>query len=48
MVDQTVDRVMDKENRKNGRLALMLAGLALLVALSSIRFWEQLAATALP
>ncbi|MBC8518813.1 MAG: hypothetical protein H8D24_00200 [Gammaproteobacteria bacterium] len=40
---------MVDENRKgNGRLAAILIGLALLVALSSVRFWEQLAATALP
>ncbi len=43
---------MDNEEREakkgNRRLALILAGLAILVALSSVRFWEKLAATALP
>ncbi len=39
---------MEEKRKNNGRLALALAGVALLVMLSSVRFWEQLAATALP
>lgn len=40
--------MFEQKKRRNGKLALILAALALLVALSSIRFWEQLATTALP
>jgi hypothetical protein len=40
--------MVDEKKKGNGRLALMLAGLALLVMISSVRFWERLAATALP
>ena len=38
----------EEKKQGHGRLAWTLAGLALLVMISSVRFWEQLASTALP
>ncbi len=40
--------MVEVKKGRNGRLAWVLAGLVLLVMISSVRFWEHLATTALP